>query len=60
MEGGTLSDAKVRLKFEAKPGDKPVRYGREIPVKMTPSFKQKIKVFKVVVSGLTIHRWPLN
>lgn len=44
MEGDALSDAKVRLKYEAKPGDKPVRYGREIPVKMTASVKHKIKV----------------
>ncbi len=41
---GALNDAKVRLKYEANPGDKPVRYGREIPVKMTPSVKQKVKV----------------
>lgn len=44
MEGELLSDDKVRLKFEAKPGDKPVRYGREIPVKMSPSVKQKVHV----------------
>jgi len=47
LEGETLGDHKVRLKFEAKPGDQPVRYGREIPVKMTASVRQKVKV-KVV------------
>lgn len=44
MEGETLGDARVRLKYEAKPGDKPVRYGREIPVKMAASVRQKVKV----------------
>lgn len=44
MGGETLGDHKVRLKFEAKPGDKPVRYGREIPVKMKPSVRHRIKV----------------
>lgn len=41
---GALNDDKVRLKYQANPGDRAVRYGREIPVKMKPSVKQKVKV----------------